>query len=449
MKKIVSLLLVLITVLSLVSCTSSLPSQEPSKTQQATAEEKKTEAVTEEKETEEPLPTGEIVYPEGFSVGYNRQSIAPEVFPIPTYTQFDHVGYSNHDPIQLTCTALCDGKTAFLLISIDMRGMDAGIIEYSCRLIEEAVGIPAERVMINCTHTHSAVEQNQLGQGNAMKAWQQLYYKRLVRAVTLAMHDLTPTDAFIGTAHTDGVTFSRRYLMDDGTYMTNPEGKPGIPVAYETQADTELRTVRFDRGDAKDVVLCNYQTHYHGSFSNSVSADWVHVIREYVEKEMDVHFAYHSGASANINFKSALGDRKYKDLESASTHIAQTVIEATKKEEKAELSSLQYETSIYDGRVSGGTKQVNFSAFTIGDIGFVAAPYEMFDTNGQEIRAASPCKMTFVCSLTNGGFGYVPAAYAYPHGTYEVEITQFLPGSGEEFAQELVRLLNACKAKEQ
>ena len=283
MKKIIALLLALITLLSLCACSSGLTNEESAEIKTETREEKK-EVKTEEEE--EPLPTGEIVYPEGFSVGYNRQSIAPEVFPIPTYTQFGHVGYSNHDPIQLTCTALCDGKTAFLLISIDMRGMDAGIIQYSCKLIEEAVGIPAERVMINCTHTHSAVEQNQLGQGNAMKAWQQLYYKRLVRAVTLAMHDLTPTDAFIGTAHTDGVTFSRRYLMDDGTYLTNPEGKPGIPVAYETEADTELRTVRFDRGDAMDVLLTNYQTHYHGSFTNSVSADWVHVIREYVEKEI-------------------------------------------------------------------------------------------------------------------------------------------------------------------
>ena len=444
MKRILSLFLVLITLLSLCACSSGLATEEAEPKTQTKEEKKETKTESEE----EPLPTGEIVYPEGFSVGYNRQSIAPEVFPIPTYTQFGHVGYSNHDPIQLTCTALCDSKTAYLLISIDMRGMDSGIIQYSCKLIEEAVGIPAERVMINCTHTHSAVEQTQLGQGNAMKAWQQLYYKRLVRAVTLAMHDLTPTDAFIGTAHTDGVTFSRRYLMDDGTYLTNPEGKPGVPVAYETEADTELRTVRFDRGDAKDVVLCNYQTHYHGSFSNSVSADWVHVIREYVEKEMDVHFAYHSGASANLNFKSALGDRKYKDLKSASTHIAQTVIEATKKEEKAELSSLQYETSIYDGRGDGTIKKVNFSAFTIGDIGFAAAPYEMFDTNGKEIRDASPCKMTFVCSLTNGGFGYVPSAYAYPHGAYEVEITRFKQGSGEEFAQELVRLLNVCKSRD-
>ena len=102
MKRILSFVLALLTLFSLCACSSSLASEEKVQTK---TEEAKTEAKTEEKETEEPLPTGEIVYPEGFSVGYNRQSIAPEVFPIPTYTQFDHVGYSNHDEVQLTCTA--------------------------------------------------------------------------------------------------------------------------------------------------------------------------------------------------------------------------------------------------------------------------------------------------------------------------------------------------------
>jgi hypothetical protein len=109
---------------------------------------------------------------------------------------------------------------------------------------------------------------------------------------------------------------------------------------------------------------------------------------------------------------------------------------------------LQHEASYYPGRSkNGGTLEVRLYAFTIGDIGFVSAPYEMFDTNGKEIRAASPCKMTFVCAYTNGHMGYCPSALAYPHGAYEVEVSPFANGSGEEFAGELVRLLNVCKAK--
>ena len=436
MKKLIALLCLFSLLLPLCACSSELAADQRAETGTLTEEAKN------ETETEEPLPTGEIVYPEGFSVGYNRQSVAPEVFPVQTYTYFNHMGYSNHDPVQVTCTALCDGTTPFLMISLDIRGVDTGFVDYSAKLIEKAVGIPKEQVFINATHTHSAPDNSHLGAGN-LKQWLQLYYKRMIRAVTLALHDLTPAEAYIGTSHTDGVTFVRRYLLENGTYKCNPS-KEDKPIAHESEADNELRTLRFDReGDKKDVLMVNYQTHYHGTFATQVSADFVHPLRQKVEKELDVHFAYHNGASGNLNFQSALGERKYHTLEKAAYAIGDTVIDAVKNESKAELGTLQHEASYYQSR----GKEVRLYAFTIGDVGFVSAPYEMFDTNGVQIREGSPCKMTFVCAYTNGHMGYCPSEEAFPHGAYEVEVSPFVRGNGEEFAQELIRLLHLCKER--
>ena len=56
-------------------------------------------------------------------------------------------------------------------------------------------------------------------------------------------------------------------------------------------------------------------------------------------------------------------------------------------------------------------------------------------------------KMTFICTLTNGGFAYVPSALAFEHGQYEVNNCQFEAGCGEEFAKEFIRLLQVCKNK--
>ena len=53
--------------------------------------------------------------------------------------------------------------------------------------------------------------------------------------------------------------------------------------------------------------------------------------------------------------------------------------------------------------------------------------------------------MTFVCSYTNGGFGYVPSSIAFPHGAYEVLISRFCETTGDDFADEMIRLLNNCK----
>jgi len=445
MKKITAILCLLALLLPLTSCSKGLKlPQSEGENESVKKPAQKEETATEELlDGEDPLPTGEIVYPEGFSVGYDRQDVSPQVFPIQTYTHFNHVGYSNHDPVQLTCTALCDGKTAFLLISLDIRGVDTGFVDYSARLIEEAVGIPKERVFINATHTHSAPDNSHLGEGNLIH-WQKLYFKKLVRAVTLALHDLTPAEAYIGTAHTDGITFVRRYLLQNGTYKCNPT-KEDLPVAHESEADTELRTVRFDRKDAKDVLLVNYQTHYHGSFPTQVSADFVDPLRDQVEKELDVYFAYHNGASGNLNFKSALGERKTSTLEKAAYAIGDTVIDAVRNETPAKLGTLQHEASYYKTKRN---QEVRLYAFTVGDIGFVSAPYEMFDTNGKQIREASPCKMTFVCAYTNGHMGYCPSEEAFPHGAYEVEVSPFVRGNGEEFATELVRLLNLCKSRD-
>jgi len=92
----------------------------------------------------------------------------------------------------------------------------------------------------------------------------------------------------------------------------------------------------------------------------------------------------------------------------------------------------------------GETVELPFYAISFGDIGFASSPYEMFDTNGVQVREGSPFKMTFVCSYTNGSFGYVPSSIAFPHGAYEVFVSRFTRYTGDACADEMVRLLKEC-----
>ena len=70
----------------------------------------------------------------------------------------------------------------------------------------------------------------------------------------------------------------------------------------------------------------------------------------------------------------------------------------------------------------------------------------MFDTNGKEVRDGSPFKATYICSLANGSYGYVPSILAFPHGSYEVLACQYVPGTGEQISGELVKMLGECKS---
>jgi hypothetical protein len=88
-----------------------------------------------------------------------------------------------------------------------------------------------------------------------------------------------------------------------------------------------------------------------------------------------------------------------------------------------------------------GTKDMNIGAISIGDISFVWCGYEMFDTNGMEIKAATPDKMTFILAYTGDALGYIPSINSVPNGSYEVYATDFKYGTGEEVAQKLIKLL--------
>jgi hypothetical protein len=93
------------------------------------------------------------------------------------------------------------------------------------------------------------------------------------------------------------------------------------------------------------------------------------------------------------------------------------------------------------------TQEVPFTAIAFGDIAFVSASYEMFHENGSYVRENSPYETTFICTLAHAANGYVPTAIGYEHGSYETFNCRFVAGSGEKFADEMVRLLNACKAE--
>ena len=480
MKKILAIILAAITLFSLVSCSSSLATEET-----------KTEEKTTEAKTEEIKETGPIVYPDSFAVGYSIIDIS--TVPLPMY---DATAETIHDPLMLTCTAVSDGEgNVALIMSADLKGMKKNVFVRSAEIIEKKFGIPAKNVMINCTHTHSAPTVG--GDSAQLARWEAKYYKQLPILVEAALRDLDPVEgAYIGKGTASGISFVRRYHLADGGFRTNAKASQN-PIAHESVADPELRTIRFDRKNKKDVLMVNYQTHYGGAtglYPAQLSADFILPFRQQAEKKFDCLFTYQSGAGGNINFNSAIpGEDPYPTFLDAIPEFIRATEEALSKEEKAELGTIRSTESIYSAKVKkdseervkqaiecqsagweselgisllkkygfetkydashtisrnrekGETEDVNFSAIAFGDISFAAFPYEMFDTNGKEVRDGSPYKMTFICSLTNGSMGYMPSALAFTNGSYEVLSCPYVPGCGEEFAQEGIRLLNECK----
>jgi hypothetical protein len=357
-------------------------------------------------------------------------------------------------------------------------------------LIEKNFGIPESNVIISATHTHSAHTAG--GSSDGMTIWSGAYYKKLVEVVEDALQDLAPAEAYVGKTQAPAINFVRRYLLSNGKYQTNPSADGGA-VAHESEADRELRTIHFKReGGKKDIIMMNFQTHY-GLYVEQYSADFVHYLRQWAEKETGAHFAYYSGASGNLNMttrlagESASGGDKMKSVqlmwESAKTAMAGEVkvntgkvvaasnLYAAKVHQDSEedrrrakeidslaegnplrtelmakygISSNRWVQGVITRSGLGATQSIPFHGISFGDIAFSSSPIEQFDENAKQVREGSPFKMTFTCSLTNGSYGYVPTKTAFPHSGYEVLVCRYAEGSGEEFAAEQIRLLNIC-----
>ncbi|MBE6712152.1 MAG: hypothetical protein E7580_01385 [Ruminococcaceae bacterium] len=477
MKKIIALLCLLSLCLPLCACTSELQAE--------TVDVKKTETAKETKQ-EKKQEKGEIVYPAAFAVGYARIDITGSL-PIPI---FEDTGTKIADPLYLTCTAVWDGEQVALLMSADLRGIQEKAVEGTKDMIYKQFKIPKDNIIINCTHTHSAPVAGTGGEASRVR-WNANYYKQLPIVVEEALRDLDVVEGvFTGKSHTESLTFVRRYLMPDGTYKTHGDK---TALGHETEADTQLQTLRFDRKSKKDVLMINYQTHHcSGIGKGKVSADFVAPYRTAAEKELDCHFVYHQGAGGNINFISPIPDeRKYPNYISAAEGFMIATRDALSKEEPIQTGKIQmitrqltvtvkkdpperveaakkvmeadealrstlatqygFETwraanSTLTRADKGDTEQMPLTTISFGEIAFAAAPIEMFDTNGKQVRDGSPFKTTYICSLTNGSFGYVPSALAFPHGSYEVNACSYVPGTGEQIAEELINMLNECKS---
>ncbi|MBE6712155.1 MAG: hypothetical protein E7580_01400 [Ruminococcaceae bacterium] len=419
-----------------------------------------------------------------FTVGFGRKQLTG---PLPINT-WNSTADTYRDPLYLTCVALSDGESTALIMSADVMKIDGGAFEECAKRLKEKLGIERKSILISAIHSHYAPTISRTC------PWAESFFASAVEVAESAIADLAPAKVFAGKGHTDSLTFVRRYLLADGTWKFNPSAADN-PVAHESEADSEMRTLRFVREGKKDILMANYQTHYHGGVGkNVITADVFGDFRALAEEALGCEFMYCSGASGNLNFFSVIhGERKHPSIGAAAAELLRTAKESIASETEVKTGKLVTATSVYKGKVRhdseeriaqarqirdagrdtpegaelvkkfgfvnkyepgailvrnnlGETLDLHFFTVAFGDVAVSGVPFEQFDTNAQEVRAASPFKMTFTLSMTNESFAYVPSALADHHRSYEVATSKFVPGSGTEFAAEQLRLLGECKS---
>jgi len=382
------------------------------------------------------------------SVGFGRTDITPtESVPLAGYGNTSRrMSTTASDPLYATCVAMTDDENnTVLLFHLDLTNSYSSAIPGIRISVSRAVDIPGENVQVAATHNHSAPDLS-----NPLPSIERYiaYLKdQMIAAAKAALADRKPATMHIGSVYPEGLNFVRHYYLSNATSFGDNHGwrDDTVIIGHTTEADNQLQMLKFVREGAKDVVMVNWQSHPHrggGSSNTKITSDIVGSMRDLVEEQLGCNFAYFTGASGNVNPSSRISDEnitadyieqgkalgKYvvdayqtafrqvqvgKVQVSTATHTAKvnhtqdhllevaTQIQQVWKanSNNAECSTMGRPHGIHSPYHAGAivtkaglgeTYDIPIAAFSIGDVGFVSAPYEMFDTNGKQIKEGSP-----------------------------------------------------------
>jgi len=357
---------------------------------------------------------------------------------------------------------LSDGVSIFLFYSVDALYVKQPMMDKVADMMKKTYDLPASNIVMNATHSHSAPIIHYPNM-SGMPEYMSRFYPALERITDHAIRDLEESEIYISRTNTVNLNYVRRYVSVDGSYVGGSNIKDNqdpTQVFHETQPDTEMQLIRFDRKTKKDIVLCNWQCHVtttSGEYKTDVSADWVGTFRDAAEKELGILFSYHQGAAGNLVPSSKIkGEKDNGNHRTHGKELAEVVKEALKKETKVASGTFRAKRSAFvcthsqeyrDKEKVGATDTIYLYTLSIGDVAFATNPCEMHDTNGMELKKGSPFKMTFMCAYSNGVVSYIPADHAFDNGGYEVKMCHFVRGTGELIVEELLGMLQELHAK--
>ncbi len=362
-----------------------------------------------------------------------------------------------HDELEARVIVLADGQTLAAIVCLDLMQIDHATGDAIREQVEAATGIPADNVMLSCSHTHSAPLNPSWLDGAYVKnepllaEWNVELADAIVRLVRDAQAALTDVTFRVGRAPAQ-VGFNRRILTPDGVDMDDNPYAPIIPwvdvLAIDDDATGKPLAIWYNHA-AHPVIV-------HGA-STLMSRDYVGFANDVIDSTTGAMALFSEGCCGDINGSplrggfdaaQAAGEKLATDvmvaLETATPidnpaltvkRISETFACAPLPElaecdralarAEAELAEAQDDTETQQWRL-GTVKalrdlremivnnrppriRMDFMLVALGDVwGSVFINHDVFSEYGRWADVASPFAFTPVSCHTNGSAGYIP-----------------------------------------
>lgn len=392
------------------------------------------------------------------------------------------------DPLHARCVVMDDGQTRIAMIVIDSCLIPLEYVDSVKKMITEETGIPATNIMISATHCHSAPSLKKTLGTPVDEDYAAFLPGKIVHAVARAQKNLVPAKIGWAVGNDTNNVYCRRFLMKEGTAMTNPFSdkvndrammNPGVAnpnkITRTGPVDSSVTVISIlDREDKPLAVFANYSTHYAGVPGDVLSGDYFAVFAKEIEKKiaeqvgqenMPEHFVaiMSNGTSGDANCLDFLNpDRKFdhhsvgeetaqaamavwpniKYFQSVPIRVVEKRITLNNRVPTSEevQKAKDHVATLPEGKPKDipdvyalgtimmenwpKTVDIPIQAFRIGELGIAAFPAEVYGITGLEVKAHSPFTPTMNISQANGSFGYVPPPEQHALGGYNTWRTQ-------------------------
>jgi neutral ceramidase len=370
-----------------------------------------------------------------------------------------------HDPLFARVIVFENNERKIALVSTDIGSYDYDLFRSIQKSLMDKYDLKESELILSTIHSHSSpvvsLNPERIHENNVR------YTKELVKKLTVAVGEALAGMKSVTTGADAGsspVGSNRREMRRDGAIKLgrNPYGP----------ADREVLVMKVAAIDGSFTgAIYDYATHATslGPDNMLISGDVLGISAQFVEKILGKNTIspVFAGASGDI-------DPWYRILPGFNDEpgwIPETVLLGTLLGEEVvhlfrrinetkpggEIATLTYtldcnrrkldeSVNTIDNENRKDPVPVNITVAKVGeDVAFVGFSVEMLTEIGMTIKEASPFKYTFIITHANGDSGYLPPAYLYKEGGYEVTSSEFEIGSAEKVVKKTLTMLYDLK----
>ena len=259
-----------------------------------------------------------------------------------------------HDDIYASALVLKTQEQTFVLVTLDIIGIPATLVNEIRQKILTATGITPSNIMIAASHTHSAPVVGILGGcGKFDPVWIDALKKHIVTAVGQANENAVAAKVGFGLGTLENLTYNRHQVLKDGTVVM-PLQKPE-DLIKQGSPDNTVRVLRLDDNDGQPIAtLTSFACHPAILDYNNllISSDFVGYTRDYIEKEMNGTAMFAAAAFGNmspVNFNVTDDvEKQYEYAKTLGQGLAKEAVRVAKDIEMTDQVQLKVVSQIID-----------------------------------------------------------------------------------------------------